>query len=130
MLDETSQGTAMDQQFEARLAIVRGRFSAKLMERLQQAAVDLPRMAEDEAVSAEIVATTYRWIHDICGIASTIGFEAIGQAARACDTVLIGPYRARRGLETGELNDFTTRLGLLRAAAQAARCSPETSQVN
>ncbi|MGJ5180137.1 hypothetical protein ACQR16_21235 [Bradyrhizobium oligotrophicum] len=118
----------MDRRLEARLAVVRGRFSAKLMEQLQLAAIDLPRMTGDGAASAELVATTYCWVHDICGIASTIGFGAIGRAARACDAILIEPYRARRGLEIGELDDLTSQLGLLRSAAQAELHSPGSSQ--
>ncbi|MGY3452145.1 hypothetical protein [Bradyrhizobium sp. USDA 4353] len=128
MLDETTQVTAMDGQFEARLAVVRGRFFARLIERLDQAAIDLPRMTGDETTSAEIVAKTYCWIHEICGIASTIGFGAVGEAARACDTVLIGPYRSRRGLESEELNDLTKHFGRLRAAAQESRCGGDPSR--
>ncbi|MGJ4892400.1 hypothetical protein ACQR1Y_29680 [Bradyrhizobium sp. HKCCYLRH3099] len=128
MLDETSRCAAMDKQLEARLAVVRGRFSTRLTERLEQAAIDLPRMTGGQATSAELVAKTYCWIHDICGIASTIGFGAIGEAARACDTVLIGPYRSRRGLETEELNDLTTHFERLRLAAEAAQCGTDASR--
>lgn len=128
MLDETSQITAMDRQLEARLAVVRGRFSVKLVERLQQAAIDLVRMTEDEATSAEMVAKTYCWIHEICGIASTIGFGAVGEAARACDIILVGPYRSRRGLETEELNELTKHFGRLRTAAEAAQYGADASR--
>ncbi|WP_315782192.1 MULTISPECIES: hypothetical protein [unclassified Bradyrhizobium] len=128
MLDETSQITAMDRQLEARLAVVRGRFSVRLVERLQQAAIDLVRMREDEATSAEMVAKTYCWIHEICGIASTIGFGAVGEAARACDIILVEPYRSRRGLETEELNELTKHFGRLRTAAEAAQCGADESR--
>jgi chemotaxis protein histidine kinase CheA len=119
MPDLSPRDAAIEGQFEARLDIVRKRFSAKLMDRIRQLAGDLAQMVGDGAEPAELVANAYRWLHETCGIASTIGFEAIGQAARSCDSLLVGPYRARRGLTRDELVDLTACLDSLQNAAQA-----------
>jgi hypothetical protein len=85
---------------------------------MQQAIVALPGMTGDGAVPADIVAHAYHWLHEISGIAATIGFESTGQSARSCDNLLIGPYRAQRGLSAAGLAQLTDRLDSLRRAAQ------------
>jgi hypothetical protein len=117
MRDLPPRDAAIEGRFEARLDIIRQRFSAKLIDRLRRTAADLPHMASDGVGPAELVANAYRWVHEICGIASTIGFDAIGQAARSCESILVGPYRARRGLTSNELTDLTARIESLQIAA-------------
>ena len=112
------QAAASEAQFEARIEAVRKRFTAKFADRMQQTIADLPGMTGDGAVAADIVANTYHWLHQISGIAPTIGFESTGQSARSCDDLLIGPYRGQRGLSAAELTQLTSRLDSLRRAAQ------------
>jgi hypothetical protein len=66
-----------------------------------------------------MVANAYRWFHDVSGIAPTVGFESTGQSARLCDAILVGPYRAQRGLSAVELALLTEGLESLRDSAQA-----------
>ena len=119
MREASVQGAANERQFEARIEVVRERFAAKFTARLQETAADLSRMTGEGAAPANIVANAYRWLHEICGIASTIGFESTGLSARSCDTLLVGPYRAQRGLSAAELAQLTELLHSLRLAAQA-----------
>jgi hypothetical protein len=113
------QDVASERQFEARIEAIRKRFAAKFVARMQATAADLSRMTGEEAAPADIVAKAYHWLHEICGIASTIGFESTGLSARSCDTLLVGPYRAQRGLSAAELAQLTELLDSLRLAAQA-----------
>ncbi len=119
MRQSSVQGEANERQFEARIDVVRKRFAAKFVARLQETAADLSRMTGAAAAPADIVANAYRWLHEICGIAATIGFELTGLSARACCTLLVGPYRAQRGLSAAELAQLTERLDSLRLAARA-----------
>ena len=128
MAEASVQGAANDGQFEARIEVVRKRFAAKFVTRMQQTVADLPRMAGDGAVPADIVANAYHWLHEICGIASTIGFQSTGLSARSCDTLLVGPYRAQRGLSAAELARLTERLESLRLTAQAELQIPDSNR--
>jgi hypothetical protein len=119
MPEASVQATATDGQFEARIEAVRRRFAAKFADRMQQTIAALPGMIGDGSVPADIVAKAYHWLHEISGIAATIGFDSTGQSARSCDNLLIGPYRAQRGLSAAELAQLIDRLESLRRAAQA-----------
>jgi hypothetical protein len=119
MAGASVQGAANEGQFEARIEAVRKRFAAKFVTRMQQTVVDLPRMTGEGVAPADFVANAYHWLHEICGIASTIGFQSTGLSARSCDTLLVGPYREQRGLSAAELTQLTERLESLRLTAQA-----------
>lgn len=119
MPEASAQGATNQGQFEARIEVVRKRFAAKFAARMREVVADLSRMTGEGAAPAGIAANAYRWLHEICGIASTIGFESTGRSARPCDTLLVGPYRAQRGLSAVELAQLTELLCSLRLAAQA-----------
>jgi hypothetical protein len=119
MAEAGVQPTATDAQFETRIEAVRKRFAAKFVVRMQRTVADLSRMSGEGDASADIVANAYHWLHEICGIASTIGFVSTGLAARSCDALLVGPYRAQRGLSAAELAQLTERLESLRLTARA-----------
>jgi hypothetical protein len=114
-----TQGTPAEAQFAARIDGVRARFALKLADKIRQTAAALPRMIEDGSGAEDVVANAYRWFHDVSGIAPTIGFEAAGRSARSCDAILVGPYRAQRGLSAAELALLTESLESLRDTAQA-----------
>ena len=114
-----TQGTAAEAQFAARIDGVRARFALKLADKIRQTAAALPRMIENGSGAEDVVANAYRWFHDVSGIAPTIGFEAAGRSARSCDAILVGPYRAQRGLSAAELALLTESLESLRDTAQA-----------
>jgi hypothetical protein len=115
-----TQGTPAEAQFAARIDGVRARFALKLADKIRQTAAALPRMIENGSGAEDVVANAYRWFHDVSGIAPTIGFEAAGRSARSCDAILVGPYRAQRGLSAAELTLLRTEsLESLRDTAQA-----------
>jgi hypothetical protein len=118
MAGASVKAAANEGQFEARIEGIRKRFAAKFAVRMQQTVADLSRMSGEGAVPADIVANAYHWLHEICGIASTIGFQATGLSARSCDTLLVGPYRAQRGLSATELVQLAEGLESLRLTAQ------------
>jgi len=119
MAEASVQAAANEGQFEARIEAVRRRFAAKFVTRMQRTVADLPRMTGEGAAPSDIVANAYHWLHEICGIASTVGFQSTGLSARSCDALLVGPYRAQRGLSEAELAQLTEALESLRLAAQA-----------
>jgi hypothetical protein len=114
-----TQGTAAEAQFAARIDCVRVRFASKLPDKIQLTAAALPRMIENGSGAEDVVVNAYRWIHDISGIAPTVGFEATGRSARSCDAIVVGPHRAQRGLSAAELALLMESLGSLRDTAQA-----------
>jgi hypothetical protein len=128
MAGASVQAAANEGQFEARIEAVRKRFATKFVARMQQTVADLPRMTGEGAAPSDIVANAYHWLHEICGIASTIGFQSTGLSARSCDTLLVGPYRAQRGLSAAELAQLTERLESLRLTAQAELQIPDSNR--
>jgi hypothetical protein len=112
------QDAAIEEQFEARIEVVRRRFVASFANRMQQTTAALPHLSGDGTAPAQTVANAYRWLHEICGIASTIEFQATGHSALSCVTLLDGPYRAQRGLSAAELARLSERLKWLAAQAE------------
>jgi hypothetical protein len=128
MTDARPQSTAMEAQFAARIDGIRARFALKLASHIQRTDAALRHMAGDGRDAVEAVATAYRAFHDATGICSTIGFESTGQLARSCDAILVGPFRAQRGLSPGELALLTQSLESLRITALAETASTESDQ--
>jgi len=118
MAEASVQAAAPDGQFESRIEAIRKRGATRFVARMQQTVADLPRMSGEGAAPADTVANAYHWLHEICGIASTIGFTSTGLSARSCDSLLVGPYRAQRGLSASELAQLTEGLESLRLTAQ------------
>jgi hypothetical protein len=104
-------------QFAERIAAIRMRFASKLATKIEETNAALPHLAGTSADVVEAVATTYRRIHDLCGVGPTVGFVETGQAARGIDAILIGPFRAARGLTADEVARLKDGLDTLRAAA-------------
>jgi chemotaxis protein histidine kinase CheA len=109
--------------FAERIAMIRARFAAKLADKIQDTDATLAHLTGDGRDAVDAVAATYRRFHDICGIGATIGFEATGQAARAIDAILIGPFREQRALSGDELVKLTEGLVSLRIAARTEMSS-------
>ena len=109
--------------FAERIAMIRARFAAKLTDKIQDTDAALAHLTGDGRDAVDAVAATYRRFHDICGIGATIGFEATGQAARAIDAILIGPFREQRALSDDELVKLTEGLVFLRSAVRTEMSS-------
>jgi chemotaxis protein histidine kinase CheA len=104
-------------EFAERLAKVRQRFVSSLPSKIDETYAALPHLAGDDVTVVPTVSETYRRIHGISGIGLTVGFIKTGQAARDLETVLLAPYRERRGLAATELDDFKKALDALQEAA-------------
>jgi hypothetical protein len=105
-------------QFAERIAEIRARFGSKLSAKIADTDAALPDLAGGAVNAVETVAATYRRFHEVCGIAPTIGCEEIGRVARNLDAVLIGPFRAQRGLTAEEIVNLKQGLDALRVAVQ------------
>jgi hypothetical protein len=117
MVSARAQDPAIEEEFAARIDRIRARFSLKLADKIQQTDAALPRMMGDGSGAVDSVATAYCFLHDVSGIGSTIGFEATGRVAQSCAAVLVSPFRAERGLSSGELALLTEGLKSLRITA-------------
>jgi hypothetical protein len=106
-------------EFNERLARIHQRFAATLQTKVDDNFAALPKMSEQGAEAVETIVVTHRKLHDMCGIAPSIGFYATGQAARAAETVLREPAKTRRPLTADEVLAIIADLDRLRAAAQS-----------
>jgi hypothetical protein len=106
-------------EFAQRLAVVRKRFASKLATRINDTETALPRLAGNGPDVVDLVGTTHRCIHELCGIGPTVGFNETGRAARVIERILLEPSRLGRALTAAEVDSVRTGLGALRAAARA-----------
>ena len=106
-------------EFAERVARIRERFAAALPKKVDDSFLALDHLSDagDEAIADVIV--THRRLHEMCGIAPTIGFDATGKAARAAETVLREPAKSKRALTAAEVTALKTQLDGLRSAAQS-----------
>ena len=102
-------------EFTERLARVRQRFAAALPGKIGDGFAALPKLTDD----IETLVVTHRKLHEMCGIAPSIGFAATGTAVRAAETVLREPAKTKRPLTLEEAVAFKTALEGLREAAQS-----------
>lgn len=103
-------------EFNDRLAQLRRRFAAALPQRIDDSVSALPRLISADAIDTLVI--VHRKLHEMCGIAPTIGFPVVGKAARAAETVLREPADNKRPLTTDESCKLRGKLQWLRAAAQ------------
>jgi hypothetical protein len=113
--------------FTERLARVRQRFVTTLESKIEDTYTDLPKISGDGPDVTATLDETYRRIHGIVGIGPTVGFAATGKAAKTVECVLLGPYRAARGLIPNEIDALRKALHALREAAQQELQSTFTS---
>lgn len=106
-------------EFTERLARIRERFAASLPRKINDAFNARTVMSASSANAIETVVVVHRTLHEMCGIAPTVGFPATGKAARAVETVLREPAKTKRPLRTDEVAMFVAEIGELRSAAQS-----------
>jgi chemotaxis protein histidine kinase CheA len=104
--------------FAERLARVRQRFVSSLESKIEDTYAALPKLSGDGSDVTNTLGEAYRRIHGIVGIGPAVGFAATGTAAKTVENVLIGPYRATRGLAADEADALKKALHVLREAAQ------------
>ncbi|MCF8475418.1 MAG: Hpt domain-containing protein [Pseudolabrys sp.] len=104
--------------FNERLARIRTRFAAALPTKIDNALTALPLMSEKSANAIDTIVIVHRTLHEMCGVAPTIGFPATGKAARDAETVLREPAKTKRHLRTDEITALIAGIDGLRSAAQ------------
>jgi chemotaxis protein histidine kinase CheA len=115
-------------EFAQRMAAVRRRFASKLESRLSDLEATVPALAAGGSETTAHVFTAHRNVHDLCGLGPTLGFDAIGKAARVVERVLLAPSRERRGPTDEEMVLVREGLRGLRAVAQAELQSPDLGE--
>jgi hypothetical protein len=118
MNETRAQATAVETEFVARIDRIRARVVLKLAEKIREIDATMSLMAGDGDDAVDAVASAYRWFHDVSGIGPIVGFEATGQHARSCAAVLIGSFRAQRGLSPVEWALLTSDFETFRIVAQ------------
>lgn len=103
--------------FADRVAKVRQRFVLTLPTKIDETCAALPQLGGAEAAAIEAVANAYRCMHGIVGIGRTVGFPAIGNAARDAEDILRPPYHAGRALTADEIPLLEKSLQALREIA-------------
>jgi chemotaxis protein histidine kinase CheA len=104
-------------QFEARVAIVRHRFATTLSSKIENTMVSADRISRNDGSVIKHVADSYRHMHSIYGVGATVGFAATGEAAHAAEAALRPAYQQKRGLTEGELRRLKRALARLRDVA-------------
>jgi hypothetical protein len=117
MIETRTQASAVETEFVARIDRIRSRVLLKLAEKIPEIDATMSSMAGDGDGAADAVASAYRWFHDVSGIGPIVGFEATGQHARSCAAVLLGSFRAQRGLSPDELALLTSGFETFRVVA-------------
>jgi len=103
MTETPAQATAVETEFAARIDRIRARVALKLADKIPEIDATMSLMTGDGDAAVDAVASAYRWLHDVTGIGSIIGFEATGRQARLCTAVLVSAFRSQRGLSSDEL---------------------------
>lgn len=104
--------------FTEQLAGVRARFASALDGKIADSFAALETISNG-GDRIEVVVTTHRRLHEICGIAPTLGFTATGKAARLAETAMREAARSRRALTPAEIAAVKSELEGLRSAAAA-----------
>ncbi len=104
--------------FNQRVAAIRRRFASSLEGRIKDTYAVLPALSGEGSGVVEAVCASYGRIHEICGVGPVLGFAETGRVAREVEAVLLGAFRARRGLTAEEVEQLKPRLDALAAAAQ------------
>ncbi len=103
--------------FSEQLARVRARFASTLENKIADSFAALEEISKG-GDTIEIVVATHRRLHELCGIAPTLGFAATGKAARLAEAVMREAALRRRALTDAEVAAAGNELhGLRRAAA-------------
>ena len=100
--------------FHDRLEAVRRRFASSLECKIKDTLAELPNLSGDGEAVVDAVAASYRRIHGICGVGAAVGFAVTGRAAKDVEDVLIGAFRARRGLAADEVARLKATLDAFR----------------
>lgn len=105
--------------FEKGVARLRHRFAATLESKIRTTVVSADHLARGDDGVFKRVSESYRHLHGIYGIGTTVGFPATSEAAREAEASLLQAYHEGRGLSEGEVRGLKRALVNLQAAAAA-----------
>jgi chemotaxis protein histidine kinase CheA len=103
--------------FAERLVRVRDRFVSNVEGKIEDVRAAIPNLSDTVPAAAASIGDVYRSVHSIVGVGRTIGFPAIGCAARHVEDALRPAYCDGRGLTADEISLLTNSLNALREAA-------------
>jgi hypothetical protein len=106
-------------EFAEHVARVRARFASTLNDKIAASFAELARMAGGGAQTAETVIVTHRRLHDIYGIAPTLGFAETGKAAGVARAAVREAAKSKRPPTPEEIAALKSALEQLRTAAAA-----------
>jgi hypothetical protein len=105
--------------FTEHVARVRARFAAKLDGKIADSFAALEKMSGNGADAIEAAIVTHRCLHEMYGIAPTLGFAATGMAAGGARSAIREAAKARRAPTPEEIAALKSELEALRQAAAA-----------
>jgi hypothetical protein len=105
--------------FDEQVARVRARFAASLPGKIADSFADLEKMSSGGAETIESVIVIHRRLHEMRGIAPTLGFDATGEVAGAAGTTIREAAKVKRAATPAEIAALKTELEQLRTAASS-----------
>ena len=99
------------------VARVRARFAANLPGKITDSFADLEKLSGGGAGTIESMILVRRRLHEIYGIAPTLGFVATGKAARSAETAIREAAEAKRAATPAEIAALKSELERLRTTA-------------
>ena len=105
--------------FSEHVARVRERFASRLDDKVADSFAALEKISAGGGETIEIVIVAHRRLHDMYGIAPTLGFDATGKAAGDARTAIREAANAKRAPTPAEIAALKTELEKLREAATA-----------
>jgi len=105
--------------FAERVGRVRERFASTLNDKIADSFAALETMSAGGGDAIETVIVAHRRLHEMYGIAPTLGFEATGKAAGGARTAIREAAKVKRAPTPVEIAALKTELEKLREAAAA-----------
>lgn len=105
--------------FTVHVARIRARFASTLIDKIDDSFAALEKMSTGGDDTVETVIVTHRRMHEMYGVAPTLGFDATGKAAGAARTAIREAAKAKRPPTAVEISTLKTELEHLRDAAAA-----------
>lgn len=105
--------------FAEHVARVRERFAATLNDKIAASFAALEKMSSDDGDVIETMIVAHRRLHEMYGIAPTLGFDATGKAAGRARSAIREAAKAKRAPTPAEIAAFKTEIEALREAAAA-----------
>jgi hypothetical protein len=105
-------------QFTQRVARVRARFATALPGKIADSFAALHQLSNAAPDGIDTVIAAHRRLHEICGIAPTLGFSETGKAARGACTAIGQAAKLKRAATASEIDALKAELDRLRTAAE------------